>query len=356
MFLPATLKKGSKKDYKHTMDTSKKFSIIIPVYNTAKTLPASINSCLNQNYSNIEIICIDDYSTDNSREILASFQDKDKRVKCIFHSKNESQHIARLNGISQSTGDYVLFLDSDDTFRHDAFRQIAAKIKKSNADIIQFGYKEIPGRKIIYKPFFSSSKERISQYLAKKNRLSPLVWICAYKDSVVKNAYKAMDYFYAPRAQDIYECLIFSYFAKTYGFLKKPLVNYSLFTGGGRKLQSLDTYKTWLLSYHTVIQKTTAFVMKYIPEYTDKCFDVELVLLYDFLTERIRHDVSSEIKHQIFDILPEYFSRNVLYALADDLLSKSIMYNKYPYFNGSFKSKTFKLIKTIFLYFKSFIK
>jgi glycosyltransferase involved in cell wall biosynthesis len=338
------------------MDTSNKFSIIIPVYNTAKTLSASINSCLNQNYSNIEIICIDDCSTDNSRDILTSFQDKDKRVKCIFHSKNESQHVARLNGISQSSGDYVLFLDSDDSFRPDAIRQIAARIERCPADIIQFGYKEIPGRKIIYKPFFSSSKERISQYLAKKNRLSPLVWTCAYKNSVIQNAYKAMDYFYAPRAQDLYECLIFSYFAKTYDFLRKPLINYSLSTGSGRKLQSLDTYKTWLLSYHTVIQKTTAFIMKYIPEYADKCTDVELILLYDFLTERIRHGVSIEIKHQIFEILPEYFSRNVLCTLADDLLNKSMMYNKYTDFNVSFKSKTFKLIKTIFLYFKSFIR
>jgi glycosyltransferase involved in cell wall biosynthesis len=338
------------------MDTSKKFSIIIPVYNTAETLSASVNSCLNQKYPNIEIICIDDCSTDNSRELLTAFQNSDKRIKCIFHSKNESLHIARLSGISQSSGDYVLFLDSDDTFRPDAFRQIAVKIKKSGADIIQFGYKEIPGRKIIYKPFFSSSEERISQYMAKENRLSPLVWICAYKNSVIQNAYKAMDRFHAFRAQDLYESIIFSYYAKTYSFLKKPLVNYSLITSGGRKLQSLDTYKKWLLSYHAVIQNTAAFVTSHIPEYAGKCSDLELTLLYDFLTERLRPGISDEIKRQIFDLLPEYFSKDVIYALAGDLLDKSIKYNKYLNYNVSFKSRTYKLIKTVFLYFKSFIK
>jgi glycosyltransferase involved in cell wall biosynthesis len=337
-------------------DISTKFSVIVPVYNADKTLSACLNSCINQSYSNIEIICIDDCSTDNSREILTSFQNTDKRIKCIFHSKNEGQHTARLSGIAQISGNYVLFLDSDDSFRLDAFKLIASRIGKCHADIIQFGYTEIPNRKIIYKPFFPSSKERISQYLAKENRLSPLVWICAYKYSVVQNAYKIMENFYAPRAEDLYESIIFSNCAESYSFIKKPLVNYSLFTGGGRKIQSLQTYKSWLLSYYTVIQKTTAFVSQYIPEYADKCCDMELTLLYDFLTERLRPEISSEIKYHIFDMLPEYFSKNILYALAENLLNKSIKYDKHLNFNVSFRSKTFRLLKIFLLYIKSLFK
>lgn len=101
-----------------------KVSIIVPVYNTAKYLPACIESILNQTYENLEIIFVDDGSTDDSNKILASYAKKDSRVK-IINQKNSGQSAARNKGLKYATGDFISFIDSDDeiasTFISDLF-------------------------------------------------------------------------------------------------------------------------------------------------------------------------------------------------------------------------------------------
>jgi len=90
----------------------KKVSVIIPVYNSSKYLEECINSVINQTYKNLEIIIINDDSTDNSLDIINSFNDK--RIKLIDLPKNGGVSNARNKGIEASTGDYICFLDSDD--------------------------------------------------------------------------------------------------------------------------------------------------------------------------------------------------------------------------------------------------
>lgn len=144
-----------------------KFSIIIPVYNAARSLASCLNSCVRQTYSNIEVICVDDFSKDNSREIIRSFHDRDKRIIGLFHEKNESQYIARRNGIMNATGDYILFLDSDDTLRHDACKLLVNRIARTGADMIQFGYKETPGAKK-YTLLFTIHQKNVSRLIWQK--------------------------------------------------------------------------------------------------------------------------------------------------------------------------------------------
>lgn len=90
-----------------------KMSVIIPVYNVELWLIKCIDSLLNQTYSNIEIILIDDGSTDRSSEICDEYSKKDTRVKAI-HIKNSGQSVARNKGLDVSQGEYILFVDSDD--------------------------------------------------------------------------------------------------------------------------------------------------------------------------------------------------------------------------------------------------
>ena len=333
-----------------------KFSIIIPIYNTAQFIGRCVDSCIKQSYSNIEIICVDDCSTDNSKDILSSFQNKDNRIKCIFHSRNESQYMARLNGFSQATGDYILFLDSDDTIRIDACDLIAKQINDDQPDIVQFGYREIPGGRKVFSPFYSTSKERILGYLARENRYSPEVWTKAYKRSVIASASGIMEGFFSSCSEDLYTSIVFTYFAKTYSFLKKPLVNYSTDTGWSKKKDySLQTYAQWLSSYTAVIQKTHAFINQYIPEFSVNCPDMEFYSLKNFLYNRLPQDLSPELKCRFFEILPSYFSNNTIYSLFDEFLVKSYKYDKYFDFNVSFLSKTKKLLLLFLLYLKSFL-
>ena len=88
-------------------------SIVVPIYNTAKYLPACLDSIINQTYQNLEIILVDDGSTDNSYQIAKDYAKKDSRIKLI-HQKNAGQSAARNAGLTKSTGNFIGFIDSDD--------------------------------------------------------------------------------------------------------------------------------------------------------------------------------------------------------------------------------------------------
>lgn len=117
--------------------TSPLISVIIPVYNTEKYVENSIRSIMNQTYRNLEIICVNDGSTDNSMEILEKLKKEDDRI-IIIDKKNEGQGIARNKGLEISSGEWISFIDSDDTIREDTYECVIKAIE-CNPEIIHFG-------------------------------------------------------------------------------------------------------------------------------------------------------------------------------------------------------------------------
>ena len=95
-----------------------KVSFIIPVYNVEKYLKKCIKSVLDQSYKNIEVLLIDDGSTDGSPKICDDYAKKDSRIK-VFHKENEGLSATRNLGVKLSTGKYITFIDSDDTISED---------------------------------------------------------------------------------------------------------------------------------------------------------------------------------------------------------------------------------------------
>lgn len=116
-----------------------KISIIVPVYNTAEYLEKCIQSILNQTYTNLEIICINDGSTDDSGKILEKFAEQDKRIKLI-HKKNEGVAVARNAGLRIATGDWIGFVDSDDYISEDMYEVLMKANISQEADIVSCGY------------------------------------------------------------------------------------------------------------------------------------------------------------------------------------------------------------------------
>lgn len=112
-------------------------SVIIPVYNVEKYLRQCVDSVLAQTYQNIEIILVDDGSTDNSGEICEDYTSKDKRIK-VIHQKNAGLSEARNRGFNSANGEYVYFLDSDDWIKAETLYALAQKAYHDNADIIFF--------------------------------------------------------------------------------------------------------------------------------------------------------------------------------------------------------------------------
>ena len=116
-----------------------KISIIVPTYNAKDFIDNCVESLVNQTYENIEIILVNDGSTDNSGDSLDQWMEKDKRVK-VFHKENGGTHSARNLGVEKSTGEYVMFIDPDDWFSLNAVECLVEEIKKTNADVIKFNY------------------------------------------------------------------------------------------------------------------------------------------------------------------------------------------------------------------------
>ena len=112
-----------------------KASIVIPVYNTAKWLRQCLDSALGQTLRNIEVICIDDGSTDESVKILAEYRGRDGRVH-VLSQTNSGQAVARNRGIAAAHGKYIAFLDSDDLYPDSgALADLVAAAEKNDADV-----------------------------------------------------------------------------------------------------------------------------------------------------------------------------------------------------------------------------
>lgn len=137
-----------------------KISIIIPVYNVEKYLSECLDSIINQTLKDIEIICINDGSTDNSLSILKDYASLDSRI-IIVDKINEGVSKARNVGIDMASGEYIMFFDSDDYYcDSSAFEIVYDEVSKEDSDIGVFGYYNLLNGKLYVDCFYSKFKER----------------------------------------------------------------------------------------------------------------------------------------------------------------------------------------------------
>ena len=117
-----------------------KVSIIVPVYNVEKYLIKCISSIGNQTYQNIEIICVNDGSTDYSKQLLNQYAEVDNRIK-VLHKENGGLSSARNAGLDLATGDIIMFIDSDDWIEANTVEDIVLAFKDKSIDCVTFGIK-----------------------------------------------------------------------------------------------------------------------------------------------------------------------------------------------------------------------
>lgn len=129
------------------MNQIPKISIIVPIYNVEKYLPRCIASLLEQTLSDIEIILVDDESPDNCPQLCNDYAKKDNRIK-VIHKKNEGLGYARNSGLDIAKGEYVMFVDSDDTIEKDSCSHLYNIAKVYDADIVcgNFNKEVFPGK------------------------------------------------------------------------------------------------------------------------------------------------------------------------------------------------------------------
>lgn len=122
---------------------SPKVSIIVPVYNVEKYLPACLDSLINQTLKDIEIICVNDCSPDNSDIILQQYAEKDNRIKIVNHQQNQGLGAARNTGVQVSSAEYVGFIDSDDYVSIDMFELLYNAIKDKTVQVAMCGISKV---------------------------------------------------------------------------------------------------------------------------------------------------------------------------------------------------------------------
>ena len=123
---------------KHDYSNSPKVSVIVPVYNVEKYLKQCLDSLINQSLEDIEIICVNDCSPDNSLDILHEYADKDERIKVFSTEKNMGLSAARNLGLNHASGEYVDFVDSDDWLDLDTFKECYDFAKSNDIDLLMY--------------------------------------------------------------------------------------------------------------------------------------------------------------------------------------------------------------------------
>ena len=121
-----------------------KVSIIVPIFNKEDYIESCLDSLLEQTLKDIEIICVNDASTDSSLELVKQRAIDDQRIKIINHKQNLGTGQARKHGVEAANGEYILFVDSDDSLEIETCEKLYEKIKKEKVDILHFGTNVIP--------------------------------------------------------------------------------------------------------------------------------------------------------------------------------------------------------------------
>lgn len=161
-----------------------KVSIIIPVYNSEKYLRQCLDSVVKQTLKDIEIIVINDGSTDNTLKIIQEYATKYKNIK-IIDKQNEGCYKARNIGLETATGEYIAFLDSDDYIESNIYEKLYLKAKQTNADIVSSNYYISQNNKLKVVDFSSSAKllEKSNNKVigAKNIILDAIIWNRIFK-------------------------------------------------------------------------------------------------------------------------------------------------------------------------------
>lgn len=309
----------------------KLISIIVPVYNVEKYLDKCIDSIINQTYKNIEIILVDDGSTDKSGDICDKAQNKDKRIK-VIHKANGGLSDARNAGLRIAKGDLIGFVDSDDYIKEDMFETLYNLIEKHNANISIVSYYELYNEKLIAvkesKEVEEFNKIEAIKELLIDNKIQSYAWNKLFKKELFKN----LEFPVNKNFEDIATTLLLFERADKIVLLQKPEYFYVRREDSIIGKKNYKTYKDYL---DVIYDKYLYLDGKYeeLDLYNAYNFVINMIWVYTIIVTFDLDDVYKEFEklfplfeqlinkynHKIIDELDNY-NKSVLYMM---LLDKS---------------------------------
>lgn len=299
---------------------SSKVSVVLPVYNCEKHLDNCIKSILNQSYTNIEIIIINDGSTDRSELIINKFKETDSRI--IYYSQiNKGPSEARNIGISNSTGRYVVFVDSDDTIAPRYIESLVENIICSKSDLVCCGYKEISN--------IGLSNFSDFNYLSENSSLKSFVemvcegtggvlWSKIFKNEIIeKNNLKMDKQLYM--CEDLVFVLQYATFCDSFYYINQYLYNYN-------RLNQMSITSNFPRKYI----KNFLLVNRYIELLLNK-MNFEKNKIEGIILKRNRDFILNFIEHQCKNIRKIGFGntiKNINYILSFELINNNSVIQK----------------------------
>ena len=217
-----------------------KVSVILPVYNAGSTLSRSLDSALGQTLHEIEVIAVDDCSTDGSFRILTERAASDPRLKVLQQPENSGTLSARSRGLRACQGDYVLFLDPDDFLDPETAAELSELAEREKLDVVHFGTREFsssPDGTMKPRYNWTPPKEEIvtgKGQLLRHLLVSGGIWSLCFKlirTEIIRRALAEADDFYCTMGEDLFFYLLIAFHADRLRVISRPYYNYD--TGSG---------------------------------------------------------------------------------------------------------------------------
>ena len=242
------------------------FSVLIPVCNQVGKMDECIGSLKGQTFSDFEVIMVDDGSKDESYAMLEGFAAEDERFHAVKHDGNKSLLAARYTGMENATGEYILFLDSDDHWETNTLELLHDKLTVTPVDVVRFGFiMEPAGTKCPPVP----SDDPVGDYM--KDKFPPAIWKNCYSHRVIEKVLERSESFYCNMGEDA--CLAGLLFscADSFDTLDECLYHYVTGEGMSNSFRNLTLEKLQrdLKSVEEAGDHLVSFIEKYNPSYSD---------------------------------------------------------------------------------------
>lgn len=325
------------KEWKLDMkETCIKVSVIMPVYNAEKYLKMSVGALVNQTLKDIEIICINDNSKDNSLTILRQLQNKDSRIKIINNGVNIGAAETRNKGILAARGEYIVFLDSDDYFYPEMLETAYKEASLQQADLVVWGYQQLRktfndnGKEAIecVRKFIPQDNPNITNRVDYLHLVDHVPWNKMVKKELLE--LKNIRFQNLATNNDVFYSMVVAFEANKIVFINKILVDYYWLQEGSLSVKRVNRKGDIIPAYRKVFD--------YIINHTDDTGEVDAFANYvlDSLIwmfgdkEKIARNVKDELEQDLqsdswlLEQLNRVMARHGLWSHNEEFLKRTM--------------------------------
>ncbi len=283
-------------------------TIIITAYNKENTLAKAIQSCLSQSYSDLEILIINDCSTDNTLEVIKSF--KDSRIRIINNEVNLGAGMSRRIGTQEAKGEYTTFLDGDDYLESDYIETLYNIAKKYNAAVVSSGLNIIESNSIVKLAYEESEKVFTRENLIENtNESKQLLNVYLNSKLVAKSIWDKAEYSDRRYIEDTQSCYYVLFFAKT--IVTTSYIGYNYIQDSQSLCHTAGIIK------HRIYQALCAkdiceFVAKYEPERIKEALQAFSVRVSEISKLELPDSIRDDYKDELSELFT-FFLQNITF-------------------------------------------